>query len=73
VASLRSTPNGSLDPISVFDDSGARVLIDSLDAFSVFEAAAVDNYTYVLLERRVEGLDLRTDNLIMCISWDTPY
>jgi len=25
--------------------SGARALIDSLDAFSVFEAAAVDDYT----------------------------
>jgi len=46
-------------------------MIDSLDAFSVFEAAVVDDCTYDWLERRVEGLDLRTGNLIMGISWDT--
>jgi len=43
---LRSTPPGSLEPISVFDGSGARALIGSLNAFSVFEAAVVDDYTY---------------------------
>jgi len=48
--------------------SGARALIDSLDAFSVFEATVVDDCMYDWLERRVEGLDLRTGNLIMCIS-----
>jgi len=67
-ASLRSTPPGSLEPTSVFDGSGARALIDSLDTFSIFEAAIVDDCTYDWLERRVEGLDLRTGNLIMCIS-----
>ena len=73
MASLRSTPPGLLELISVFDASGARALIDSLDAFSVFEAAAVDDYTYNRLERRVEGLDLCTGDLIMCISLGTPY
>jgi len=43
---LRSTPPGSLEPTSVFDGSGARALIDSLDAFSVFEAAVVDDCSY---------------------------
>ena len=52
---------------------GARALIDSLDALSVFEAAVVDDYTLDWVECRVGGLDLRTGNLIMYISWDTPY
>ena len=63
--SLRSTPPGSLERTSVFDGSGSRALIDSLDAFSVFEATVVDDCMYDWLERRVEGLDLRTGNLIM--------
>ena len=54
--------------VLALDGSGARALIDSLDAFSVFEAAVVDDRTYDWLERRVEGLDLCTGNLIMCIS-----
>jgi len=45
--------------------SGARALIDSLDAFSVFRAAVVEDCTYERPECRVEGLDLRTGNLIM--------
>jgi len=51
---------------------GARALIDSLDALSVFDAAVVDDCTRDWLERRVGGLDLRTGNLVIYISWDTP-
>jgi len=47
---------------------GARAVIDSLDALSVFEAAVVDDHTRDWVERRVGGLDLRTGNLIMYIS-----
>ena len=47
---------------------GARALIDSLDALSVFEAAAVDDYTRDWVERRVGGLDLRTGDFVMYIS-----
>jgi len=47
---------------------GARALIDSLDALSVFEAAAVDDYTHDWVERRVGGLDLRTGDFVMYIS-----
>ena len=52
---------------------GARALLDSIDAPSVFEAEGVDDYTRDCVERRVWGLDLRTDDLVMYISWDTPY
>ena len=62
---MRSTPPGLLEPTSVFDGSGARALIDSLDAFSVFGAAVVEDYTYARPERRVKGLDLRTGNPVM--------
>jgi len=51
----------------------ARRLIDSLDAISVFEVAVVDGSAYVRLERRIEGLDLRTGNLVMHICEGTPY
>jgi len=61
----------SLFPYSMVVD--ARALIDSLDALSVFKAAVVDDYTHDWVERRVGGLDLRKGNLIMYISWDTPY
>ena len=47
---------------------GARALIDSLDALSVFEAVVVNDHTRDWVERRDEGLDLRTGNLIMYIS-----
>ena len=47
---------------------GARALIDSLDALSVFNAAVVDDCTCDWLERRVGGLDLRMGNLVMYIS-----
>ena len=53
--------------------AGARPLIDSLDAASVFEAAAVDCCAYVWPKHRVEGLDLRMDNLVRCIGEGTPY
>ena len=54
---------------------GARALTDSLDALSVFEAAAVDDYTrdWVRAVFVVGDLDLRTGSLVMYISWDTPY
>jgi len=48
--------------------AGARPLIDSLDAISVFEVAAVDDCTRECVERRVGGLDLCTGNLVMYIS-----
>jgi len=44
---------------------GARALTDSLDVLSVFEAAAVNDYTRDWVERRVGGLDLRTGSLVM--------
>jgi hypothetical protein len=52
---------------------GARALLDSLDAISVFDAGVVDDYTRDCVERRVGDLDFRTDDLVMYISWDTPY
>jgi hypothetical protein len=73
MASSRSTPPGSHEPVPYSTVTGARRLIDSLDAISVFEVAAVDGGAYVRLERRIEGLDLRTGNLIMRIAEGTPY
>jgi len=52
---------------------GDRALLDSLDTLSIFEAEVVDDYTRDCVERRVRGLDLRTGDLVMYISWDTPY
>jgi len=52
---------------------GARALLDSLDAFSVFEAEVVDDYTRDCVERRVGDLDFRMVDLVMYVSWDTPY
>ena len=46
----------------------ARVLIDSQDALSVFEAMAVEDRTYDCVERQVGGLDWRTGSLVMHIS-----
>jgi len=60
-------------PFSYSSVAGARPLIDSLDAISVFEAAVVDDRAYVRPERRVEGLDPHTGNLVMCIGEGTPY
>ena len=51
---------------------GARALIDSLDATSVFEAAAVDGCAYVWTERRIEDLVLCTDGVVTCIGEGTP-
>ena len=53
--------------------TGARRLIDSLDAISVLEVTAVDGSAYVRLERRMESLDLRMGNLIMHIGEGTPF
>ena len=53
--------------------TSARPLIDSLDAISVFEVAAVDGSALAWPELRVEGLILRTDSLIMRIGEGTPY
>jgi len=72
-ASLRSTPPDSREPVSVFDGSWRSTPVDSLDAFSIFEAAVVDDRAHVLPGRRVEGLDLCTGNLVMCIGEGTPY
>ena len=52
---------------------GARALIDSLDAFSVFEVVDVEGCVYVWPELRVEGLILRTDSLVTRIREGTPY
>jgi hypothetical protein len=70
---LRSTPPGSREPVPYSMVTGARCLIDSLDAISVFEVAVVDGSAYVRLERRIEGLDLRTGNLVMHIGEGTTY
>jgi len=68
MASLRSTPSDSLEPVSCSTVAGARALIDSQDALSVFETMAVEDRTCDWAERRVGGLDLRTGILIMHIS-----
>jgi len=47
---------------------GARALIDSQDALSMFETMAVEDRASNWLGRRVGGLDLRTDILVMYIS-----
>jgi len=60
-------------PFSCSTVVGARALLDSLDTLSVFEAEAVDDYTRDCVERRVGDLDFCTNDLVMCISWDTPY
>jgi len=70
---LRSTPPGSREPVPYSTVTSARRLIDSLDAISVFEVAAVDGSAHVRLERRIEGRDLRTGNLVMHIGEGTPY
>ena len=56
----------SLFPYSTV--AGARTLIDSQDALSVFETMAVEDRTYDRVERRVGGLDLHTGILVMHIS-----
>jgi len=48
--------------------AGARALIDSQDALSVFETMAVEDRTCDCVERRVGGPDLRTGILVMHIS-----
>jgi hypothetical protein len=73
VASSRSTPSGSHEAVPYSTVTNARRLIDSLDAISVFEVAAVDSGAYARLERRIGGLDPRTDNLVMRIAEGTPY
>ena len=56
----------SLFPCSTV--AGARALIDSQDALSVFETMAVEDRTCDWVERRVGGLDLCTGILVMHIS-----
>jgi len=53
--------------------ASARALVDSQDALSVFEATVVEERAYDWVGHRVGGLDLRTDILVMHISWGTPY
>ena len=66
-------PPGSHEPAPCSTVSSARRLIDSLDAISVFEVAAVDGGAYARLKRRLGGLDPRTGNLVMRIVEGTPY
>ena len=60
----------SLFPYSTV--AGARALVDSQDALSVFEATVVEDRAYSWLEHRLESHDLRTDTLNMHISLGTP-
>ena len=69
---MRSTPPDSREPVPYSTITRARRLIDSLDAISVFEAVAVDGCAYARMERRVEGLPLRTDKLVICLGEGTP-
>jgi len=48
--------------------AGARALVDSLDALSVFEATVVEDRAYNWGGRRLGGLDFCTDALTMYIS-----
>ena len=48
--------------------AGARALVDSQDALSMFEAMVVEDCVYDRVGRRVRGLDLRTDVLDMRVS-----
>jgi hypothetical protein len=66
-------PPGSHEPAPYSTVTSARRLIDSLDATSVFEVAAVGGGAYARLERRIGGLDPRTGNLVMRIAEGTPY
>jgi len=61
----------SLFPYSTV--AGARALVDSQDALSMFEATVAGDRAYNWVGRRVGCLDLRTDILVMHISWGTPY
>jgi len=51
----------------------ARALVDSQDALSVFEAAAVEDREHNWVGRRIGDLDLCTVILDTDISWGTPY
>ena len=70
---MRSTPPSSREPVPYSTVTSARRLIDSLDAISVFEVAVVDGSAHVRPERRIEGRDQRTGNLVMRIGEGTPY
>ena len=48
--------------------AGARALVDSLDALSVFVATVVENCAYNWGGRRLGGLDFHTDALAMYFS-----
>ena len=48
--------------------AGARALVDSQDALSMFEATVVEDCAYDWIGRQVGGLDLRTDVLDMHVS-----
>ena len=61
----------SLFPYSTV--AGARALVDSQDALSVFEATVAGDRAYNYVGRRVGGLDLRTNILVMDVSWGIPY
>jgi len=53
--------------------AGARALVDSQDALSVFEATVVEDRAYNWGGRRLGGFDFRMDDLAMYISLGTPY
>ena len=72
MAPSRSTPPGSHEPIPYSTVTGARRLIDSLDAISVFEVAAIDGRACVRTERRIEALVLRTDGFVIRVGEGTP-
>ena len=72
MAPSRSTSPGSHEPIPYSTVTGARRLIDSLDAISVFEVATIDGRACVRKERRIEALVLRTDGFVIRVGEGTP-
>jgi hypothetical protein len=55
-------------PLPYSTVAGARALVDSQDAISVFEVTVVEDRAYDWVGRRVGGLDLRTDVLDKPVS-----
>ena len=63
---------GPREPVPYSMVTGARHLIDSLDAISVFEVAALHGRACVRTERRIEALVLRTDGFVIRVGEGTP-
>ena len=55
-------------PLPYSTVAGARALVDSQDAISVFKVTVVEDRAYDWVGHRVGGLDLRTDVLDMHVS-----